>query len=271
MKAAIIIVCVLTAIFLLGWLGLKVKPKPFDAYPQQSGAVETMPLPKGLPAPVERYYRVLYGENVPLITSVVITGRATLRVIGNIPFPGRFRFTHEAGQSYRHYIETTWFGLPLMKVNERYLESVSRVDLPFGTTEDEPKVNQGANLGLWAESVWFPSIWLTDERVRWEALDADSAVLVVPFEEAEEHLIARFDPETGLLSLLEAMRYQGADSESKTLWITEAGDWGQLEGQLQMTVGAARWLDQATAWAIFDVDEVIYNVDVNDYLRTIGP
>ena len=41
--------------------------------------------------------------------------------MAGIAFPARFRFIHEAGRGYRHYIEATVFGLPLMKVNERYL------------------------------------------------------------------------------------------------------------------------------------------------------
>ena len=60
-----------------------------------------------------------------------------MRIMG-ITFPTRFRFTHIAGQSYRHYIETTIFGLPLMKVNEHYLDRVGRLELPFGM-EEGPK------------------------------------------------------------------------------------------------------------------------------------
>ena len=102
-----------------------------------------------------------------MIKSVVITGRGSLRFRG-ISFPARLRFTHDAGQGYRHYIETTIFGYPLMKVNEWYLDGKSRMELPVGVIESEPKVDMAANLGLWGESVWLPSIFVTDPRVRWE-------------------------------------------------------------------------------------------------------
>ena len=111
----------------------------------------------------------------------MISGQGRLRVMG-ITFPARFRFTHIAGKNYRHYIETTFFGLPVMKVNEHYLDGRSRLELPFGVSEG-PKVDQGANLALWTEAVWMPAVWVTDPRVRWEAVDEYSAVLVVPFAE----------------------------------------------------------------------------------------
>ena len=87
----------------------------------------------------------------------MITGRAEMRIAG-ITFPARYRFIHDAGKGYRHYIEATFFGLPLMKVNEHFLDGNARLELPFGVTEGEPKVNQGANLALWAESMWLPRI-----------------------------------------------------------------------------------------------------------------
>jgi hypothetical protein len=114
-----------------------------------------MRLPDSLPHPVERFYRQIYGENVPVLESAVITGRAKLRVAG-ITFRGRFRFTHDAGPGYRHYIEATIFGLPVLKINEHFLEGKARMELLFGVIQDNPKTNQAANLGHWAESVWLP-------------------------------------------------------------------------------------------------------------------
>jgi len=90
---------------------------------------------------VERFYRRIYGERVPVITSTVITGRAKMRS-GPFTFPGRFRFTYDAGRGYRHYIEATFFGLPPMKVNETYLDGKDRMELPLGTTENEPTVDR---------------------------------------------------------------------------------------------------------------------------------
>jgi hypothetical protein len=219
---------------------------------------------------VERFYRAVYGGQVPVIHSAVISGRARLRVAG-LTFPGRFRFTHVAGRDYRHYIEATLFGLPVMKVNEHYLDGKSRLALPFGVVENEPKVDQAANLGLWGESIWLPAICLTDPRARWEAVDGETALLRVPLGEETQTFVARFRPETGLLHALEAMRYKETTDEVKTLWISEALAWQEVDGWFIPAVGTVTWFDEGSPWAVFTVEEVVYNADVAGYVRATGP
>jgi hypothetical protein len=270
MKLTLISIGMLATLGMLGWVGLQIQPAAFPAFTAQPSAPTTMTLPAGLPAPVERFYRRIYGASVPLIRSAVITGRAKLR-IGGITFPGRFRFTHSAGQGYRHYIEATLFGLPVMRVNETYLDGKGRLELPFGVTENQPKVDQAANLGLWAESIWLPAILVSDARVRWEPLDAETALLIVPFGDEQERFVVRFDPATGLPHLLEAMRYQDAASESKILWLSEVRAWSLIDGNTLPVVGTVTWLDDGRPWAVFTVENVVYNANVQTYIQARGP
>jgi hypothetical protein len=270
MQLMIGLLIALIGLFLVVWLGLRVKPKPFAPYPDRDSELETVPLPDGLPAPVDRFYRAIYGDRIPVVDSAVISGRAQMRVLG-IPFPARFRFTHQAGQDYRHYIEATLFSWPVFKVNEHYIDGKSRLELPMGVVENEPKVDQAANLGLWAESIWLPSIWITDPRVRWDPADEQSALLRVPFGQAEETFVVRFDPQSGLVNQLEAMRWRDAADQAKTLWIGDSRAWGNLNGRPTLLTSTLTWFDQGSPWATFDVEEVVYNADVRDYVRARGP
>jgi hypothetical protein len=259
----------LGVVLVLGWLGLRVKPKPFPAYPEKTPSLSTVELPDDLPAPVSRFYSTIIGERIPVIESAVITGRGTLRFRG-VTFPARLRFTHIAGQDYRHYIETTIFGYPLMKVNEYYLDGKARMELPVGVIENEPKVDMAANLGLWGESVWLPSIFVTDPRVRWEAIDDTTARLLVPFDEEEDTFTVSFDPETGLIRSMEAMRYREATDEEKIPWLLEALGWETFHGVMIPSPATVTWLDEGTPWLVWDVEDVVYNVDVAEYIRARG-
>ena len=268
MKILYIVLLVLAGLFFIGWLGLQIKPAPFPGYKAQTPEFKTIPLPENLPAPVERYYRAVYGENIPVIESAVFQGRATLRPIMNIPLPARFIFVHNAGKDYRHYFEATWFGIPIMKVNEGYVDSTSFFEAPMGNIYDDAATNQAANLAVWAEAGWFPSIWLTDRRVRWEAVDERTALLFVPFEDRMENFVVRFNHDTGMIATMEAMRYRdSSDQAKKILWITTTEEGPTIEGTNISRVGSATWLDQGKPWATFTLEEAHYNADVGEYIH----
>ena len=272
MKPLMIVTAILAALVLVGWLGLKIRPKSFLPYPEKTLELKTIPLPAGLPAPVERFYKTVYGDQIPVIESAVMKGRAFISPFG-IKLPARFIFVHNAGKDYRHYIEATWFGIPIMKVNEGYVDQKSFFAGPVGDPiVDDASTNQAANLAVWAEAGWFPSIWITDPRVHWEPVDDNTALLYVPFEGIEENFVMRFNSETGLLDSMEAMRYRDTGPQAKKiLWITRNVPAKKIEGTQLDTVGTATWLDQGTPWATFTLEEVNYNVNVSEYIRQRGP
>ncbi len=253
--------------------GSRVQPDPFPDFPAPSGLPpEVRPLPAGLPAPVERWLRGIYGERVPVVGSVVITGRARMHVLG-LWLPARFRFIHDAGRGYRHYIEATLFGRRVLSVDERYIDGRALVELPLGGSDEGPECDQAANLGMWAElAAAAPSVLVTDPRVSWHPVDDETAQLDVPLDEAgTDSFMVRFDPDTGALRQLETWRYRSSREGEKILWIA-AVEPGPTVGPHRLpAVGTATWADQGQPWARFVTEELRTDVDVSAALLQRGP
>lgn len=236
----------LIGLFIFVYLGLRLQPAPFPtAGPQPE--LETLPLPAGLPAPVERFYTDLYGERVPRIDSAVISGRGTLTVSG-LKLPMRFRFSHQAGRGFRSDIDMTFFGRPVMQALEIYVDGHGYGRTPGGVTEGEAWFDQSANIRMWAEVLeFFPAALLTTPGVAWEPIDEHTALLVVPAGESRDRIIVRFDPEQHTVRYIEAMKYK--DAQTKVLWVNGV------------------WMDDGRPWISMTVEETVLNVDVSGVLQ----
>ena len=235
----------------LGWVGLQVQPAPFPAVARPAAPPATIGLPAGLPAPVERFYRVTYGEQIPIIKTAVVSGRGTMRLFG-VAVPIRFRFTHEVGQNYRHQVDLTFFGLPLTTGYETFIDGHGWGKTPGGVDEGLG-FDQGSNVSLWAEALnWFPAILATDPRVRWEPVDDTTALLRIPFGERQDVMVVRFDRENGKVQYVEAMKYNSA-THTPMLWIS------------------GTWFHQGKPWLRLNVEDIVYNVPVDMSLAAKGP
>ena len=268
-KSLLWIISIVVGLVLIFWLGTKINPRPFSVFPKESQDIRTFTLPEGLPEPVEKFYQEVYGAELPVIETFILTGRGKLRFQG-ISLPARLRFTHAAGKDYRHYIETTLWGIPILKVNEHYLDGKSRLALPFGVVENEPQVDQAANLGLWSETLMFPAVYLTTPGVRWEPINPNSAGLIVPFKDGEDRFTVYFDEQTGLIEKMEAMRWKEAGDATKTPWQAQALAWGEVKGWRMPILFAAQWMDEDTPWLVAQIEDVIWNVDVSNYIKSVG-
>lgn len=264
----------LVALGALVWAGLRWKPSPFKPYAlRPTGPMDSAPWPEELPATVRRAFEAVLPDGPRQITSAVISGRAVLRING-LRLNARFRMIHEAGRNYRHYFEVTWFNLPVMKVNESFIDGYGKMALgPLGTFEGTRTLAQAASLGLWAESIWLPSLLVTDPRLRWEAIDDRRARLYVPLSDGtEDTFIVSFDPESGRIANLDALRYRDADERAMKLgWHCAVLAYEPFNGVLVPSVSTIQWSDTLQPWAEWRVEEIVYNADVSETMRVTGP
>jgi len=251
------------------WLGTQFDARSFDLPEVETNDPIFVESPANLPPPVARYVDAAFGEEIPVIESALIVGRADLTFNG-VTVPGRFKMYHDAGEAYYHYMQVAWFSIPVLTVHERFLDGSAVLDLPGNRVEDEPTIDAAANQGMWAESIWLPSIYFTDDRVQWVAVDDVTTRLIVPNAPEEESFTLRFDPETGLMTELSTYRYRDPGDTERLLWTNRMLEWGEFNGVMIPTVSETQWGDQDSPWAVWRVEAAIYNLDVSERMAQFG-
>jgi hypothetical protein len=74
-----------------------------------------------------------------------------------------------------------------------------------------------------------------------------------------------------MIDTMAAMRYREAGAgKSKILWITRNEPGDSISGTKISKVGSATWQDQGSPWAFFTLEDVVYNVDVSEYIHSRG-
>ncbi len=252
----------LTALVGVGWLGLQVPPPNLPLPNEEPQELGTVDVPQNLPAPVQRYYQVALGNEAPRINSLAVYGRA--RANFGIWMPLRYRLVHNPGHAFERYMEVTWFGLQVLKAVDRYVDGKGMTG-PIGNEATGPAVDQGANLILWAEAPLMPSLWISDERIRWEPIDDTSARLIFPYGDEEDELTVYFDPESHLVTRITALRYRDEQS-GKIPWHANFLAWQTVNGVQVPARTAITWEDQGEPWSYWDFEHVLWNVDIDRFV-----
>ena len=254
----------LAALVGLGWAGLQVSPSNLPTPVDEPQDLSTVEIPTDLPAPVRRYFQVALSDQAPRIESLVVCGRA--RANFGLWLPLRYRLVHRPGYEFERYMEVTWFGLPVLKAIDRYIDGVGMTG-PVSRAATGPAVDQGANMILWAEAPLMPSLWLTDSRIRWKAVDDTTARLIFPFGDKEDELMVHFDLESGLVARMTALRYRDEVS-GKIPWHVDFLSWQTVNGAKLPARIAVTWEDQGEPWSYWNLEDFYWNVDVSETLVT---
>ena len=251
----------------LGWLGLRIRPKPFPPHPESTRELGTAELPSDLPAPVCRHFQTTMGERAPRIKTAVVWGRADFKVNG-LWTSMRLKSYHVPGREFYRYMEITWFGMPILRGVDAYLGGKGSLEITglLNMSSRGENFDQGENLVMWAEAPFTtPSALVLDPRIRWEPIGAHTARLLVPFGDREVSLRVEFAPETGLMKLMSSMRYRGQEA-TKTPWRGEYSEWRTVHGIKVPHRVVSAWEDEEEPYIILAIEGVEYNVDVSEKL-----
>ena len=177
LKIVLGVVGSLSALAALGWLGLQIPSPVAPLQNEPSQDLGTVRVPETLPAPVRRYLQVALGDRSQRIESAVYWGRA--RANFGVWMPLRFQLYHRVGYDFRRDMQITWFGLPVLKALDQYVNGQGMTGL-VGKADSGARIDQGSNMILFAEGPLYPAIFVTDGRIRWVAIDETSAQLFFP-------------------------------------------------------------------------------------------
>jgi len=249
----------------IGWLGFRVPPPLLFSPVDSSKDLGTIEIPQGLPAPLHRYLcAVAKGDtHLPKIDSMVVCGRAWANFGMWVPI--RFRLTHQPGKAFERYMEITWFGIPVLKAIDRFVHGKGMTG-PVGNAATGPEIDQGSNMVLYAEAPLMPSLFV-DKRLRWEAVDDDTATLFFPFEEGEDKLTVYFDEETSLVTCMKGLRYKGQSTE-KVPWRCDFVSWQDVNGCKLPARVSIEWEDDEEPWSFWDISRLVWNVDIAETVST---
>jgi hypothetical protein len=156
---------------------------------------------KGLPAPVQRYFRAVLKDGQPIISAASIEHIGTFNM-GEAseqwkPFTSQQRVsTLRPGFDWNARI-MMFPGVPVL-VHDAYVNGVGILRgamfglIPVVVMESTPELARGEFMRFFAEAAWYPTALLPSQGVQWKAIDDHSAQATMTDEELSLTLTFRF-------------------------------------------------------------------------------
>jgi hypothetical protein len=268
----IIILILLLVLIGVFTLGLVIPPRPYRKHPAPSQPGEPTPLRPDLPEPVRRHFVETIGETPPIMETAVVWGRGKACIRG-VWVPFRFRGWYRSGEAFLRRMEVTWFQRPVLRGIDSWINGRGLFEMA-GRVESGERIDQGQVLSMWADAVWMPSVFVHDPNIRWEPVDDHTARLVVPYKGGTLDLDAHFDPATGRMTHLSALRYSDDAGDSgdpvelaeKEPWRSDLLEWKEINGLLVPTHIDDAWGEVGSPTSYWLVDGIAYNVNVTEQL-----
>ena len=224
-----------------------------------SDKVYTFEQIKGLPDPVQRYFRYALQENQPYISYV------RLKHGGNFRLKPEQKWMSIKGEEYFtiQKIGLVWFGkLPLFSATDLYIEGKGSLKakllslIKVADVKGE-KINQGELLRWLGESPWYPTALLPSENLTWEVINNNSAKAILTDKNITVEGVFYFNKQ-GQITHFTTKRYKEDSLEN---WTGYYRDYKEINGvQIPNNVEVVWNLESGDfSYAKFNITKIEYN------------
>lgn len=215
---------------------------------------------KGLPEPVQRYFKHVLKEGQQIISYVRLThdgqfksgvDKKWMNITGEQYFS-----TEKPGYIWKG--TTAMFTARDFYISDRGGLIATLFSLFNVVDASGGSFDQGELLRWLAESVWFPTNLLPSERLQWTPIDANSASLTFKYKTLSLPFLIRFN-ELGEIVEMETKRYM--DESRLETWVCKANNY-QLINNIKVPVECeAMWRLQTSdvSYAKFRVTKIEYD------------
>ncbi len=207
---------------------------------------------EGLPAPAQRYFRVVLEEGQPMVTGVRVRHEGTFNMGETTdnwrPFTSDQRVvTQRPGFDWDGRVAMVP-GLPV-RVHDAYVagEGILHASLlglfPVVDMRGGSDVAEGELMRFFAEAAWYPTALLPSQGVRWEAVDDHSAYATLIEGDITITMLFKFD-EQGLVDTVgtEARGRAVGGEVIPTPWQGRFWNFEERGGMLVPLDGEVAWL-----------------------------
>lgn len=206
----------------------------------------------GLPAPVQRYFRIALKDGQPIVAAVTLELAGTINLSATAerwkPFSSRQRIvTRRPGFLWDARVSL----LPglVVRVVDSYIagEGLLRAEILGLITVAEARgsgeMARGEFMRFFAEAAWYPTVLLPSQGVRWDAVDEHSANATIVDGRITLTLLFRFN-DAGLIDSFRA-EARGAMVGKEMVMLPWEGRWSDYRAFDGMTVpftGEVAWV-----------------------------
>lgn len=206
----------------------------------------------GLPAPVKRYFEIVLKDGQPIITAATVQHQGTFNMSETEanwkPFTSTQRvITRRPGFDWDARV-MLWPGVRV-HIHDAYVAGQGQLNaalfglIPLASMAGSAELSKGELMRFLAEAVWYPTALLPSQGVRWQAIDAQTALASLTDEGISLSMRFHFDKD-GLVDTFraEARGRLVGDKMTFAPWEGRFGNYAERSGMRIPLEGEVAWV-----------------------------